>query len=376
MIQIRLGIVGAGLIGQVEHIPNVLRLPKYFQLVGVADASPKMRAELERRGITVFASYQALLDSGIEAILIAAPDQFHAEITLAALERGIHVFCEKPLCFSAPQAREIAAARDRAGKVVQVGYMKRFDPSYETLLTLLPTHPVGLRMISVEVQDPDFWPFNQHQGEFVTPDDVPASLIEEGKRKREQQVRRATGRDLSPAELWGFTNSYCSSLIHDINAVHGMLDQMGSGTDEVVGAAFFARGDGGHGSVRLTGADALWQMTHLFVPKVADYRERITLYFDDRVFELTFPSPYLNHFPTRLTMSQSDGHVWRATDIRTSYEEPFVRELVAFWHCVREGAPVRNTIEDATRDLAFVAALAAAALGESGTASRRDARTM
>ena len=306
MKKIKIGVVGAGLIGQVEHIPNLLRLRKLYEIVGIAEASPQTRAELEDRGHRTFANYKALLEQNIDAILIAAPDPYHPEITIAALAKGVHVFCEKPLCFSTAEASEIATARDRAGRVVQIGYMKRFDPAYELLLSMLPREPHGLRMISVEVQDPDLWPFNQHQGDFFKANDVPESLIEESKVLREQQVARGTGKILTGGDMWGYTNSYCSSLIHDINAVHGMLEVMGLTTGAVVGAAFFANGDGGHGSVRLSESKALWQMTHLFVPHVGDYNERITLYFDDAVFELTFPSPYLNHFPTELSVSRSE----------------------------------------------------------------------
>jgi predicted dehydrogenase len=361
--RVRIGVVGAGLIGQVEHIPNLRRLERLFEMVGIADASADMRRELESRGHKAFGSYEQLLDAGIDAILIAAPDQYHAEITLAALARGIHVFCEKPLCFSAAQAQEIAAARDKAGRVVQVGYMKRFDPSYEKLLSLLPKDASQLRMVSVEVQDPDSWPFNQHQGDFVKTDDIPAEIVAAGRKKRDEQVARAVGRELTTAEMWGYTNCYCSSLIHDINVVHGLLEDLGVETGQVIGAAFFAGGDGGHGSVRLRNCDAIWQMTHLFVHKVADYRERVTLYFNDSVFELMFPSPYLNHFPTRLTVSRSDGNGWQQTEYRASYEEAFIRELIGFWKSVTEGAPVRNTVEAATKDLQFVAQLTAAALG-------------
>ena len=362
MKRLKIGVVGAGLIGQVEHIPNLLRLPKYFDLKGVVDASPTMRTVLESRGLASFASYQQLLDTDVDAILIAAPDQYHAEITIAALGRGKHVFCEKPLCFSVGEAKEVAAARDAAGRVVQVGYMKRFDPSYEMLLSLLPDNARGLRQISVECYDPDSWPFSQHQGDFVKVGDVPSDLIAEGNALREKQVQRATGRILTGGDMWGFTNSYCSSLIHDINAVHGMLEVMGIDTGEVVGAAFFANGEGSHGCVRLTGCQGLWQMSHLFVPKVADYRERISLYFDDRILELTFPSPYLNHFPTKLTVAQSDGNVMQTTEYRASYEEAFVRELIGFWSSVVEGKPVRNTVEAAARDLGLAAELAAVAL--------------
>ena len=364
MKRIRIGVVGAGLIGQVEHIPNLLRLRKHFELVGVVDASAAMRAELKSRGLTAYPDYHQLLDADIDAILVAAPDQYHAEITIAALKRGKHVFCEKPLCFSVDEASEVARARDAAGKVVQVGYMKRFDPSYELLLSLLPRDASQLRLISVEVQDPDSWPFNQHQGDVVKTSDVPPELIAKGAELCKQQVQRATGRILTGSDMWGFTNSYCSSLIHDINAVHGMLDVMSIDTGNVVGAAFFADGYGGHGSVRLTGCKGLWQMTHLFVPQVADYNERITLYFSDLVLELMFPSPYLNYFPTRLTVARSEGNVWQKTEYRASYEEAFIRELQGFWASVVEGKPVRNTVEAASRDLRLAADLAAVALEE------------
>ncbi|MEX2649618.1 MAG: Gfo/Idh/MocA family oxidoreductase [Alphaproteobacteria bacterium] len=364
MTKVRIGVVGAGLIGQVEHIPNLRRLSAHYEIVGIADASAQMRAELERRGFRAFADYRELLACELDALLVAAPDQYHAEITLAALDRGLHVFCEKPLCFSVEEAKEIAKARDRARKLVQVGYMKRFDPAYEMLRELLPKDGAGLRFISVEVQDPDSWPFNQHQGDFIKTSDVSPALVEDARARREQQVLRATGHVLSGAEMWGFTNSYCSSLIHDINAVHGLLDVMGLDTGGVIGAAFFAGGDGGHGSIRLKGRDAIWQMTHLFVPKVADYQERISLYFDDTVYELTFPSPYLNHFPTRLTVARSEGTTWRKTEYRASFEEAFIRELLGFWRSVTKGEPVRNSVEAATRDLNLAAQLAEVALRE------------
>src|SRR5262245_641218 len=112
MIRLKIGVVGAGLIGQIEHIPNLRRLSSHFELVGITDASSKVRQALEVQGLKTFATYGELLERDLDAILIAAPDPYHAEIALASLERGLHVFCEKPLCYSVDEARGIAAARD------------------------------------------------------------------------------------------------------------------------------------------------------------------------------------------------------------------------------------------------------------------------
>ena len=94
--------------------------------------------------------------------MIASPDALHREQILAAFARGLHVFCEKPLCYGVDDIDDVIAARDKAGKVLQVGYMKRFDPSYEAALKLLPGTAKTLRYIAVEVNDPDAWPFFRH----------------------------------------------------------------------------------------------------------------------------------------------------------------------------------------------------------------------
>jgi hypothetical protein len=143
-----------------------------------------------------------------------------------------------------------------------------------------------------------------------------------------------------------------------VNAVHGLLEALGIGDGEIVGAQLFAGGEGGQGAVRLLGGQALWNMVHLAVPALADYRERITLYFDDSTLELEFPSPYLNHQPTTLTIRTSGGHTLTSRDIRTGYEEAFVEELKGFWSAIVEGQPVRNTAEHARRDMKLLAGMA------------------
>lgn len=99
------------------------------------------------------------------------------------------------------------------------------------------------------------------------------------------------------------------------------------------------------------------------MPHLADYQERISLYFDDRVFELSFPSPYLNHQPTALLEKRSEGHHLEAIQHRTSYLEPFIEEMRA-WHAaiVGEGKP-SNSIEEARHDMALLGALGRKAVG-------------
>ena len=354
---IRVGVIGAGGVAQVEHIPNLLKLHRQFKILGVYDPSRKTRAFVgEEFGLATFADLDGLLAMPLDAVVIASPDALHWEQALAAFARGLHVFCEKPLCYSAGDIDDLIAARDRAGKVLQVGYMKRFDPSYEAALKMLPGTARTLRYISVEVNDPDAWPFVRHQS-TCRGDDVAVDLVAATEARQREQVDRAVPGLDDPDAFRGFVGAYCSAIVHDVNAVHGLLDALGVTDGDIVGASLFARGEGGQGAVRLLGGQALWNMVHLAVPGLADYRERITLYFDQASLELEFPSPYLNHQPTRLTLRTSDGHTLSSRDIRSGYEEAFVEELKGFWSAIVEGTPVRNTAEQARRDMKLLAGL-------------------
>ncbi|MQT15225.1 Gfo/Idh/MocA family protein [Segnochrobactrum spirostomi] len=361
--RLKVGVAGGGLIAQVEHIPNLLALKDKFVVVGVSDPSPTVRAALaDRFGVATVPTAEDLLALGLDALVIAAPDPWHGALATAALAAGLHVFCEKPLCYGVGEIDDLIAAEARSGTVLQVGYMKRFDPSYEAALERVAGRGDRLRYLSVEVHDPDAAPFVGHHP-LVAGRDVPADLVDATGQRRRAQVRAALGFDPSETIFRGFAGAYSSALVHDVNAAHGLLDAMGLVTGGVTGAAIFAGGVGGQGAVALQGGEALWTMTHVEVPGVGDYAERISLYFEDEIVELVFPAPYLNHHPTRLTVKRGAGSRLETTDIRIGYEEAFVRELEAFWHAIVKGGPRRNTAIEARRDQALLVALATVAAG-------------
>jgi myo-inositol 2-dehydrogenase / D-chiro-inositol 1-dehydrogenase len=83
-------------------------------------------------------------DTAVDAIVIAAPDQFHAPLTLACIAAGKPVLCEKPLSQGVKQCLEVLAAEEKRGKrFVQVGFMRRFDPSYAEIKSLLTSGTLG-----------------------------------------------------------------------------------------------------------------------------------------------------------------------------------------------------------------------------------------
>jgi len=136
-LTVRVGVVGGGLVAQAAHLPYLSALRDRFTLAALAEPSRTVREALGARyGIAgLHADYRAMLDAGgLDAVVVCSPAGTHAEIVLGALDAGVHVFVEKPMCITLADADAIVAERDRAGKVVQVGTMKRYDPAVEAML--------------------------------------------------------------------------------------------------------------------------------------------------------------------------------------------------------------------------------------------------
>ena len=356
--RLKIGVAGGGLIAQVEHIPNLLALGHLFELTAVSDPSPAVRAGItDRFGVATVPRAEELLGLGLDALVIAAPDPWHAELAGLALKAGLHVLCEKPLCYGLAEIDALAAIRRRTGRVLQVGYMKRFDPAYEAAIDLVAGKGARLRYISVEVNDPDAAPFTGHH-RLTTADDLPQALRDDTALRRREQVEAALGFAPQDTVFRGFASAYCSALVHDVNAVHGLLGAMDLVTGPVLGATIFAGGVGGQAAVQLRDGRALWTMTHVEIPAVPDYTERIALYFEDEIVELVFPAPYLNHHPTRLTIRRGAAGGLETTTIRPNFEEAFQRELAGFWAAITGAAAPRNTLDEARRDQALLIDLA------------------
>ena len=85
-----------------------------------------------------------IADSSVDAILIASPDQTHAPLTLACIEAGKPVLCEKPLSQDSKECLEVIAAEVKGGRrLAQIGFMRRFDPAYVEMKAALTRGVIG-----------------------------------------------------------------------------------------------------------------------------------------------------------------------------------------------------------------------------------------
>lgn len=129
---INIGIIGAGNLGH-RHT-EILKKDERVNIIGVTDiVIPKAKELAESIGGRVFQNVDELLGADIDALYITTPNIQHASVVLSALERDIHVFCEKPMAISLREARQILESTRTSKAIYQVGHNRRFAPVYQYL---------------------------------------------------------------------------------------------------------------------------------------------------------------------------------------------------------------------------------------------------
>jgi predicted dehydrogenase len=145
MATLRVGLIGCGRIVQLVHLNVLTRLPD-VDLVALAEPDSQRREEAQRRVPTASAvvSYDDVLGmADVDAVVICTPSALHAEITLAALERGKHVYVEKPLATSVADGQRMLAAWRRAGVVGMIGFNYRFNRLHQRVRAHLQAGRLG-----------------------------------------------------------------------------------------------------------------------------------------------------------------------------------------------------------------------------------------
>jgi predicted dehydrogenase len=145
MATLKLGLIGCGWIGRLIHLDILRRMPD-AELVALAEPDPQRRAEAAERApeAVAFAGYKELLEMPeVEAVVICLPNALHAEAAVAALKKGKHIYLEKPLAASLPEARKVLTAWRPAGVVGMIGFNFRFHALYQAARRHLQSGRLG-----------------------------------------------------------------------------------------------------------------------------------------------------------------------------------------------------------------------------------------
>lgn len=146
MKDLRIGVVGAaGFIGR-DHIHRLTTSINHATVVAVSDLDPeKTQAVADTCGAKVYTDGIALIhDPDIDAVVVTSWDPTHAQFVRAAIAAGKPVFCEKPLASTLEDCSEVLKDEIASGKhLVQVGFMRRFDPGYLEMKSIINSGKLG-----------------------------------------------------------------------------------------------------------------------------------------------------------------------------------------------------------------------------------------
>lgn len=145
-MSIGIGIIGAGIMGA-DHARIFAGHVAGAHLVAISDAdAARARAVAEETGAarSLSDAHALINDPEVGAVLIASPDATHPDFAIACIKAGKPVLCEKPLAPTAAEGQRVIAAELAAGRrLVQLGYMRRFDPGYVEMRALLNSGRFG-----------------------------------------------------------------------------------------------------------------------------------------------------------------------------------------------------------------------------------------
>lgn len=137
-----IGLIGLGRIGAV-HAETLSNLADVDDLV-LADEHPDRTRQIAAKyGARPVDTVAELLACELDAVVVAVSTPAHAELTLAAVDRGLPTFCEKPLAATAGESARIAAVIEASGVPVQIGYQRRFDPAFAAAKAAVDSGALG-----------------------------------------------------------------------------------------------------------------------------------------------------------------------------------------------------------------------------------------
>jgi predicted dehydrogenase len=144
MERVRVGLIGAGGIAD-EHLRGYDAFPDLVEITAVAEIDESRRGQRQAQlGVPGYADIVGLLaDAGVDAVDVCLPHYLHRDAIVAAADAGKHVLCERPLCLSADEARDVESAVARNGITLMCAHNQLLLPSVARAKEVLESGEIG-----------------------------------------------------------------------------------------------------------------------------------------------------------------------------------------------------------------------------------------
>lgn len=328
---------------QLHHLPNLAAAPR-AKISAICDVSHELATGVARKyGLppgAVAKTAPDLMARDLQAVVIT--NRNHGPLVRQALEAGLHVFVEKPVCWGLDEAHALAALERRTRPAV-VGYMKRYDPAFARMADL-DERPILVRL--------HVFAGARHRHEKLYPR-VKASGVTRSAAEAENAAIEcliAASPTTREADRVGAVRTLAELAIHDLNLARALVGPL------MLESARRFRTPFGPGFLVLMSANG----TPVNVEIVPDFQtardwdETLTAYLPGSAIELRFGSPFLRSAPTVIREDYAEGTDIVEREIVVSRDSPYRRELEHFLDCVAGLAESRTPIGDAVADLALV----------------------
>ena len=348
-MQLRIGIVGCGEVSQIIHLPTLTQLHQQFEVTALCDVSGAVLEAVGEqwrvaRRLGDYRDLVALRD--LDAVLVANPDAYHADVTLAALAAGKHVLVEKPMCLTLREADAVAEAQARTGLTVQVGYMRRYAPAFLEACRLLP----GLGAVKL-ARVHDVIGYNhliiQGTSRVVRSLDVPEPVKQESQARREALLKEAIGE--APPELYRAYGLLLGLSSHDLSAMRELLGRP-------QGVLHAAQRQGGNYLTATFDYGGFVCQFETGVDAIPRFDAHLEVYSQERVLRVQYDTPYVRNLPIRLLVTEANGRGGVSERVELpAWGDAFVGEWQAFYQSATEGQPAKTSPADFREDLELFA---------------------
>ena len=145
--KLKVGIIGTGWIAE-AHIESYLEMDD-VEVVCMADLIPGKAEKFAKRygveGVRFYPSHKELIDNepDLDAVSVCTYNMTHAECAIYALEHGVHVLLEKPMCVTTEEAVEIMRAEKKSGKILSIGFQPRLDENMKMVKKIVQSGVLG-----------------------------------------------------------------------------------------------------------------------------------------------------------------------------------------------------------------------------------------
>jgi predicted dehydrogenase len=349
---IRVGVIGAGEVAQVIHLPTLSLLSHLFNVVAICDVSQKTVDHCVTKfkipkGTTD--PYELLSLPEVDLVFNLTSDQYHAPYAIAALKAGKNVMMEKPLTLSLKSGLEMVEAEKAAnGPRIFVGTMRRYAPSFtQAFKREVSTIPRILYARSRGIIGPNAHFVPQSGAYNVRFNDISPAAATEFNAKFDALLHESLGdygMTTENIEYWKFLGSLGS---HDLSLMRDILGTPDSVAGVSVNRPFYSaifnftnKGGEPFSCTYETGIDA--------VPR---FDSHLAIYGEHKTVTIQYDTPYIKGLPIKVIVDELVNGEAVRREILTSFEDAYTTEMIEMHGCFVEGKEIRTSAKDSLEDL-------------------------